>query len=185
MKNLFIASAVVAFACTAFAQSETTNGAAPAAGPSDPQIAHIVVTADKIDIDAGKYAEKHTKNPEIKKFAKQMVTDHTAVNKKATDLAKKLKVTPEDNDTSKSLEKGADENMANLKNLKGADFDKAYIDHEVAYHQAVLDAINKTLIPNAKNEQLKKLLEQTAPAIEAHLKHAEHVQGMMAKGGKM
>src|SRR6185437_3068109 len=109
----------------------------------------------------------------------QLVTDHEAVNKQATALAKKLKVTPKDNDTSKSLEKGAQENMANLKKLKGKDFDKAYIDHEVDYHQAVLDAIDKTLIPNAKNAELKGLIEKVRPAIAAHLEHAKSVQSKL------
>ena len=58
----------------------------------------------------------------------------------------------------------------------GAAFDRAYIDHEVAYHQQVLDAINNTLIPNAQNAELKALLQQTAPAIEAHLQHAKELQ---------
>ena len=111
-------------------------------GPSDPQIAGIVVTANQIDIDAGKLAKARSKNKEVQAFADQMVTDHTAVNKQASALASKLKVKPEDSDTSKSLKQGAQKNMANLKKLNGAAFDKAYIDHEVAYHQAVLDAID-------------------------------------------
>ena len=73
---------------------------------------------------------------DVKKFADQMITDHTGVNKSAVDLVTKLKVTPEDNPTSQSLKAGGEKNVANLKTLKGAAFDKAYIDHEVAYHQA-------------------------------------------------
>src|SRR5581483_8504268 len=103
-------------------------------------------TTDSIDIAAGKLAESKSKNKEVKAFAKQMVTDHTAVNKQASALAKKLGVTPKDNPTSDSLKKGAQENMDNLKKLKGAEFDKQYVDHEVAYHQAVLDTIDQTLI---------------------------------------
>jgi putative membrane protein len=72
--------------------------------------------------------------------------------------------------------------VANLKKLSGAAFDKAYIDHEVAYHQAVLDAIDKTLIPSAKNEELKGLITKVRPAIAAHLDHAKMVQTKL--GGK-
>jgi putative membrane protein len=85
-------------------------------------------------------------------------------------------VTPEDNPTSQSLKSGGDTNINKLKTLKGAEFDKAYIDHEVEYHQAVLDAVDKTLIPGAKNEELKALLVKTRPAFVAHLEHAKHVQ---------
>ena len=102
-------------------------------------------------------------NADVKKFADQMVTDHTGVNKSAVDLVTKLKVTPEDNPTSQSLKAGGDKNVANLKTLKGAAFDKAYIDHEVAYHQQVLDAVDKTLIPSATNAELKALLSRSGP----------------------
>ena len=149
--------------------------------PSDPQIAHIVVTANQIDIDAGKLAKSHTKNKEVQAFAQQMITDHTAVNKQAGALASKLGVKPENNDTSKALKKGAEENLANLKKLKGGQFDKAYIEHEVAYHQQVLDAIDKVLVPSAQNQELKDLIVKVRPAFVAHLEHAKHVQADLGK----
>ena len=143
---------------------------------TDPQIAAIVVTANQVDIDAGKLAKGKTKSGEVRKFAQQMVTDHTGVNKAATDLVKKLKVKPEGNATAEGLKKGGDENVAKLKKLKGKAFDKAYVDHEVDYHQAVLDAMDKTLIPSAQNAELKALLVKVRPAFVAHLEHAKHLQ---------
>ena len=158
-------------------------GAAGAAGQSinDAQIASIVVTANQVDIDAGELASKMATNPEVKKFGATMVTDHTGVNKAATDLATRLKVTPEDNATSKALKAGGEKNVANLKTLKGAAFDKAYIDHEVAYHTQVLEAIDKTLVPNAKNAELKALIVKVRPAFVAHLEHAKSLQASLAK----
>jgi putative membrane protein len=153
---------------------------APAQGVNDAQIASIVVTANQVDIDAGKLAATQTKNATVKEFAERMVTDHTGVNKAAVDLATKLKVTPQDNPTSQSLKSGGEANLKKLKTLKGAEFDKAYVEHEVAYHQAVLDAVDKTLIPNAKNEELKSLLVKTRPAFVAHLEHAKHVQAQLS-----
>jgi len=150
-------------------------------GPSDPQIAGIVVTANAIDIDAGKLAKSHTKNKQVSEFAQLMITDHTAVNKQAGALAKKLGVKPEDSPTSQSLKTGAAENTKNLKSLKGAAFDKVYVDHEVAYHQQVLDAIDKVLIPSAKNAELKNLIVKVRPAIAAHLDHAKMIQSELAK----
>ena len=164
---------------TVFAIAALAAGAAYAQNPSDPQIAGIVVTANQIDIDAGKLAKSHTKNKEVQGFANQMIKDHTAVNKQAVALAKKLKVKPAASDTQASLKKGASENMSNLKKLKGKQFDKAYIDHEVDYHQAVLDAIDKTLIPSAQNAELKGLIEKVRPAIAAHLDHAKMIQSKL------
>ena len=159
----------------------TWTGIAFAQSINDAQIASIVVTANQVDIDAGKLATTKATDPEVKKFAQLMVTDHTGVNKSAVELATKLKVTPEDNPTSKSIKAGGDENVKDLKTLTGAAFDKAYIDHEVAYHQQVLDAVDKTLIPGAKNAELKALLVKTRPAFVAHLEHAKHVQASLAK----
>lgn len=149
--------------------------------PSDPQIAGIVVTANQIDVDAGKLAKSRSQNKEVKAFAQQMITDHTAVNKQAGALAKKLGVTPEDSDTTKSLKQGAADNIASLKTRKGAEFDKAYVDHEVVYHQQVLDAIDKVLIPSAQNAELKGLITKVRPAIAAHLDHAKHLQATLGK----
>ncbi len=157
----------------------TLSAPAFAQSPNDAQIASIVVTANQVDIDAGKLAAARAANSEVKKFAQLMVTDHSGVNKQAVDLVTRLKVTPQDNDTSKSLKEGGDKNIAALKGLKGAAFDKAYVDHEVAYHQAVLDAVDKTLIPSASNADLKALLVKVRPAFVAHLEHAKHVQASL------
>ena len=128
-----------------------------------------------MDIDAAKLA-RASANADVKKFAQLMIDDHTGVNKSATELVTRLKVTPEDNPTSQSLKSGGDKNIAHLKTLKGAAFDKAYIEHEVAYHQQVIDAIDKTLIPGAQNAELKALLVKVRPAFVAHLDHAKHLQ---------
>jgi len=154
---------------------------ASAQGVTDPQIASIVVTANQVDIDAGKLAKTMSSNKEIKAFADRMITDHTGVNTSAVDLVTKLKVTPEDNATSQALKAGGEKNLATLKTLKGAAFDKAYIDHEVAYHEQVLEAVDKTLIPGAKNDELKALLVKVRPAFVAHLEHAKHVQAALGK----
>jgi len=150
-----------------------------ARGINDAQIASIVVTANQVDIDAGALAATAAKNADVRKFAQLMVTDHTGVNKSAVELVTRLKVAPEDNETSRSLKAGGEQNIATLKALKGAAFDKAYVDHEVAYHQAVLDAVDTTLIPNAKNADLKALLVKVRPAFVAHLEHAKHVQAAL------
>jgi putative membrane protein len=167
---VIVASVFVIVAASASAQSVT-----------DAQIAAIVVTANQVDIDAGQLAASKANTPEVKKFGRQMVTDHRAVNKQATALVTKLKVTPEDNRTSQSLKSGGDKNIANLNGLTGAAFDKAYVDNEETYHQAVIDAIDKTLIPGAQNAELKALLVKVRPAFVAHLQHAKMIQSSLAK----
>ncbi len=166
--------AALAFAVAPVAPSFAQN-------VTDPQIAAIVVAANQVDIDAGRLAESKATSPEVKAFGRQMVTDHTGVNTQATALVTKLHVTPEENSTSESLKKGGDENLENLRGLSAAAFDKAYVDHEVAYHEQVLEAIDKTLIPNARNAELKALLVKVRPAFVAHLEHAKHLQTALGK----
>lgn len=151
------------------------------ADPTDPQIAAIVVAANQVDIDAGNLAKSKSESTPVRDFAQRMITDHTGVLKAAVDLVTKLKVTPQSNPTSESLTKGGQDNVAALKKLSGASFDKAYIDHEVTYHEAVLSAVDKTLIPNAQNAELKALLVKVRPAFVAHLEHAKNLQATLAK----
>jgi len=143
---------------------------------TDPEIAHIAYTAGEIDIKAAKQAIEKASNKEVKQFAQDMERDHRAVNKQALALVKKLKVTPEDNDTSKALSKQASEKLTELGKLKGAAFDKAYIENEVAYHKTVDSALETQLIPSATNEELKGLLQTGLKIFQGHEQHAEHVE---------
>src|SRR6185436_7961663 len=90
-------------------------------------------------------------------------------------LVKKLGVTPEDNATSKALSKQAADKRAELAKLSGKDFDKAYIDNEVAYHKTVNSALQSTLIPDASNAELRDLLTTGLKIFQGHEQHAEHV----------
>ena len=142
--------------------------------PTDAQIAHIAYTAGALDVEAGKQALAITKNPEIRAFAEQMVKDHSAVNDQALALVKKLKVTPEDNPTSKALTAQAAAKRAELARLTGAAFDKAYVAKEIAFHKTVNGALETTLIPSASNGELKSLLQTGLKLFEGHQLHAEH-----------
>jgi putative membrane protein len=165
-----------------FAVAIMTSSAAlaqPAGKPTDPQIAHIAYTAGQIDIQAAQLALKRSKNRDVKAFANDMVRDHKAVNAKALALVKKLKVKPQDNPTSRTLVQQAEAKRKELSKLKGADFDKAYAQNEVAYHQQVNDAVQNTLIPSAENPELKQLLSTGLQIFQGHQQHAEQLaQGL-------
>src|SRR5262245_46950177 len=157
----------------------TSAAFAQAPKPTDPQIAHIAYTAGVLDIEGAKQALAMTKNADVKAFAEQMIRDHTAVNDLALALVKKLKVTPEDNATSKGLTSAAAAKRAELAKLSGAAFDKAYIANEVAYHKTVNGALETTLIPSASNAELKSLLETGLKMFKGHEQHAEHAATMV------
>ena len=169
---------IIALTITTVALAGVHNCSRPdppaAAPPNDAQIAQIVLTADTVDVDYGQLAVEKTKNAEVKELvAETMIRDHTAVNDKAAALAKKINLTPEASDTSKSLKSDGDKMLAKLKGMHSAEFDKAYVDNEVTYHTSVIGALNTVLLPNAKNAELKALLESGKPIFESHLEHAK------------
>ena len=148
----------------------------------DAQIVHIVVTANQVDVDAGKLARTKSAGKETRAFAERMIADHDALNAQVTALAKRLRLKPEDNSVSRSLHQGGRDNLANLRGLtKGPRFDRAYVAHEVAYHEVVLDVIDRTLVPGARNAELKALLVNARPAFAAHLEHARQLQATIGR----
>ncbi|WP_334190769.1 DUF4142 domain-containing protein [Noviherbaspirillum sp.] len=173
MRTIFealTASLLALVAAAAFAQS---------AAPNDAQIVAIILAANNVDIGAGELARSTSRNADVKEFAQLMITDHSAINKQATAIAGKLKVKPEETKTSKGFKETGAVTLKKLKGLKGKEFDIAYIDNELNYHQTVLDTLDNTLIPNAKNAELKDALLQARPAFETHLRHAKNMQASL------
>jgi putative membrane protein len=175
-------AASMLFAASSFAQapaSTTASASASSGAPTDPQIAEIVVVANNGDINNAKVAKSISKNKEVRNFAQEMITDHTSANKKVAALANKLKIKPQQSAGSKKLKESAQQDLLKIKRLTGAEFDQAYIDNEVALHQTVLDTIDNTLIPNAKNQELKDLLTSVRSVIANHLEHAKKVKASL------
>ena len=167
----------VRFAAALAAAALLASGIAVAEGakPNDAQIAHIAYTAGQIDIAAADQALQKSSNRDVRAFAEDMQRDHKAVNDKALALVKKLGVTPQDNPTSQALLKQATDERRKLSQLRGAAFDRAYAQNEVAYHQTVNNALETTLIPSASNPELKSLLETGLKIFQGDEQHAEQV----------
>ncbi|MFL6438436.1 MAG: DUF4142 domain-containing protein [Terriglobales bacterium] len=179
MKNhlaLATATLLFGFVISAPAQKQSSGGSTP----SDPQIVGIVTAANQIDIDSSKLALQKSKDSQVKQFAQQMIDDHSNLQKSVDDLGKKLNVTPAPSATSKSLKTQAAAEMKKLRALHGKAFDKEYVNHEVAFHQQVIDAAGKVLIPNAQNAELKSALQGAAPLLQGHLEHAQQLKSSMS-----
>lgn len=166
----FFAAAALASAASPVMAAET---------PNDAQIAHIAYTAGAIDVTAAKQALAKSQNVAVRDFARTMVRDHEAVNAKALELVKSLKVTPEENAASQALTRAADETIKRFDNLRGGAFDAAYLANEVAFHKAVNGALESTLIPSAKSDQLKSLLQTGLALFREHQTHAEQLAATM------
>jgi putative membrane protein len=182
MKKTMLFAALTVFA-VAGAQAQT--GSLAAATPrahvaaralDDATIVAIFDAANSWDIETSRLAAKKSKNADITQFADMMIKDHTAVRKLGRDLAAKLKVTPTPPGPDFPLAVDHAKIMKTLNAATGAEFDKAYIDHEVWYHQAVIDAVTKQLLPATQNAELKDLENKVAPNFVAHLAAAKAVQ---------
>jgi putative membrane protein len=164
-------SLVIGWLMFAFATTEVT----------DRQIAKVLEMANKAEMDTAKLAKFKTKSAAVDDLAKHMLNDHKKNNSETLALCKKLKLMPEKSELSKEIEKTAAQNMLSLRQMKGADFDRAYVAEQIAMHQKLVDNIDQVLLPGAQNPELKKLLEKTRPTVVAHIAHAKNVQAQINK----
>jgi putative membrane protein len=185
---LALAAATLLSGCSQPAERTASPQPSPAATAaprvSDAEIAAIVVAANAIDVDAGRLALARSQNAEVRRFAQTMVTDHTAVNASAAALVGRLGVTPAESPISRSLKEGAQQTHARLSSLQGAAFDQAYLDNEIAYHDAVIKAVDGVLIPSATSAELRAALVGARPAFVAHLEHARHARAALSGSGQ-
>jgi putative membrane protein len=169
---------MAAAADTGMAAAADTGMAATPAPLSDANIVYILDNANMLDSTAGSIAATKGTSADVRDFGKTMMGEHHSLRKQGEDLAKKLGITPEApaNDDSKA---SYDKTMSMLNGAaKGKDFDKAYVDNEVTYHQTVLQTVT-TAMGAAQNAELKNLIQKAAPTIQAHLDRAKSIQAKM------
>lgn len=157
-----------------------TANQAQAQAPTDPNIVAIFDLANTADIESGTLAKDLAQNQEVKQLGEMFAMAHTSVRQQGRDLAKKLGVTPV-MPMGNTMLADHQKAMASLKTKHGAEFDKAWLDHEIAYHQAVIDAVTKTLLPATKNAELKALVEKVAPAFVGHLEQAKALRAKLGE----
>jgi len=189
MSRITLAATTAALLCvsaTAFVRTAqaTTEAPAPVARTApalnDATIVAIFDEANSADIETGRLAEKRGTTKEVRDFGAMLVRDHSAVRQQGRDLAKKLGVTP----TAPKPDQGALDHAAAMKQLNalhGAAFDKAFLEHEVAFHKAVIDAVTNTLLPAIQNADLKALVVKVAPAFQAHMLAAQNLETKLGK----
>ena len=154
--------------------------AASADPKNDSEIIQAVHTANVGEIGAGQLARERAASQAVKDFAVMMVQDHEKMDQSGKDVAAKLKIDPKDSDTSRSLKSAGEKELASLKKLSGAAFDKAYVDAQVRDHEDVLNMIDGKLLPKANEIELKNLLTDARPGIKMHLDHAKALQATLS-----
>jgi putative membrane protein len=167
MRFLFLAAVGAVLAAT--------PGLSQAPALDDPTIVAIFDAANTFDVETSQLALKTSRNKAIRDLAQQFANDHSSVRQQGRNLAKKLSVTPTPPKPFALAEAHA-KAMEELGAKSGADFDQAYVTHEVNFHQAVLDAVKSTLLPAIKNAELKAFVEKVGPAFGGHLEAAKQLQ---------
>ena len=173
----FVAAATLALAATA----ESLNRRASAAELDDPTIVAIFDGANTADIETGTLAAERGQSAEVREFGKMLARDHQHVRQLGRDLAKKLGVVPTPPKDAAAANAHA-EAMASLRVKSGAEFDRAFLQHEFAFHKSVIDAIQSTLLPAIRNDELRALVVKVAPAFEAHMLAAQHLEKKLVAG---
>jgi putative membrane protein len=163
------------------AQEKTGQTSSPAAAPAldDPTIVAIFDHANTADIATGNLAAKQAHSKDVRQFGAMLARDHAMVRQEGRDLATKLGVTP----TPPAGDKSAQDDAALIRRLSalhGTEFDHAFLQHEIQFHRDVIAAVNSTLLPAIKNQDLKALVVKVAPAFQAHLQMAENLDKQLA-----
>ena len=175
--------ALVATATARRAEPTETRPAIAAQTLDDPTIVAIFDAANTADIETGELAMQRGQSKEVRDFGAMLAHDHKAVRQQGRDLAAKLGVTP----TPPKDDAGAKAHaaaMAKLRAVPAADFDHAFLQHEVAFHKSVIDAVTTTLLPAIRNAEVKDLVTKVAPAFKAHMMAAENLDKRLAGGGR-
>jgi putative membrane protein len=169
-----LTAASVAALITVFGSARPATAIAQGAAPKldDPTIVAIFDAANTYDMETGSLAVSKGHSRAVRDFGAMLVRDHRSVRAQGRALAKSLKVTPTP-PKDFALAKAHVAAMKSLRAARGKAFDRAFLQHEVDFHNAVIDAVTKTLLPATQNAQLKDLETKAAPAFVAHRDRAQ------------
>jgi len=157
-----------------------TSGAAASGALSDAQIMKVTETVDTGEVKQAELAQQRAKNPEVKQFAKHMISQHTKSKQQGEQLAKQIQAKPAQSPLSLELETEATQTLDSLKTADAASFDRDYVEVQVKQHQAVLNQIDQHLLPAASDPTLRSQLQQARQMVDAHLTEAKQLQSKVA-----
>ncbi len=196
------AALVAAAAAPAAAQvTSSSNGevapagaAAPAAAPvlrepvaemfTDAKIAGVASVSNMSEIVPSQLALSKAQHPDVRRYAQRMIDEHTKLEAAMQAMLKQKGVTPEHNGYSYQVQQNLTALTRQLNAVSGRDFDRLYMDHQVGSHLMTLNGLDTSLIPQAKDPQMKAMLQQQVrPAVAMHLTEAQGLRDAVARGG--
>lgn len=184
-----LAAALAAAGCgdTADQAAPSPQGAAVAAtaptGVEAPQVVAIVTTADSVQVAVSELGADKADSPEVKEFARMIIRDHNASRLQAQQLFTRMGLQPQEHPTSRQFVEAGEGALASLEERSGAEFDREFMAFQVAQHEALLAALDDTLIPTATDREMETLLRSTRTAVAAHLEQARQLQAGLSRQG--
>jgi putative membrane protein len=176
MKKLaiFAAATALLFAHAVFAQSigeKTGVNSALGISPTTQDFVNEAATSDMLEIAAAKVAQEMG-NAEEKKFAEQMITDHS----KTTDDIKGMVASGE---VKAELPTGLDETsqkkLDKLRDVRAQAFSSEYDRMQVSAHKDAVSLFER-YSKSGENAKLKDWAGKTLPTLRHHLEMAEALQ---------
>ena len=183
MKKLCITFATLSLLSTAYANTNMQEEQAPKATESkatktksDAEIMNALMTSNTEEMNLAKLGQKQASNPKVKEFADKMYKTHSNSNERATSLQKTENMQLVEDKTSMKTKSQTESSIEKLKGMKGKEFDTAYMDTEVKFHEKTLQNLDEKLIPNSANAQLKAMLETNKGNVQSHLEEARKIR---------
>ena len=155
------------------AEAAMAHAAPPAM--TNAEVLAIYIQVNSFDLETALLGRAQANSKAVRDLAAQVAADHMGVRQTAFSLAAACKVSPvlPPGRDAAALDHGR--TLTKLAALEGADFDTAYIQHEVAFHRAAIDAVKHTLQPATTCPALQAHFKEILPALEHHLAETENV----------
>jgi putative membrane protein len=156
--------------------SKTIKEEFSATSTTDEEISNALMTANTQEMSMASLGKQMATNPKIKDFANKMFKEHARNNDKIIAWSKRKDKLPKETQSSEKMKFSAEDKMEELKEMIGAEFDKAFMKTQVDLHHEVLKKLDETLIPNARDIQLRTMLQHTRGKVADHLKESIKIQ---------
>jgi putative membrane protein len=175
IKSSLAALSLAAVAC---------SGKAVAGQLNDGQILGIYIQVNGFDIETALLGSAQGTSNDVRDLAHHVAADHSGVRQAAYTLAEKCRVTPTLPPERNAAAVDHIKALAKLQGLTAADFDKAYVQHEVAFHRAAIEAVKIALLPSTHCAELRAHFTQVLPAFEHHLQQTEALAAKVGSAAK-
>lgn len=140
---------------------------------SEGEIVATLAASDRGEISQGNYARSRAIRAEVREYARSMVSMHTQASARLMDLARRLGIASTECEESRQVTADGAAAQQRLARLRGAAFDRAYMDAQVAAHSRALDVIDRALLPAVSSPEMRTALQgDVRPMVAAHLARA-------------